>query len=79
MCFGLISDAKKGISALQLHRNLGITPKTAWKMYHQVREIMSDGGIRLEGIVEMDETYVGGNPENINLPNIPKERYSMII
>ena len=43
MCFALISDAKKGISALQLHRNLGITPKTAWKMYHQVREIMSDG------------------------------------
>jgi hypothetical protein len=42
MCFGLISDAKKGVSALQLLRNLGITPKTAWKMYHQVREIMSD-------------------------------------
>ena len=62
MCFALITDAKKGISALQLHRNLGITPKTAWKMYHQVREIMSDGGIILEGIVEMDETYVGGKP-----------------
>ena len=62
MCFALISDAKKGISALQLHRNLGITPKTAWKMYHQVREIMSDGHIILDGIVEMDETYVGGKP-----------------
>jgi transposase-like protein len=31
-------------------------------MYHQIREIMSDGGITLEGIVEMDETYVGGKP-----------------
>ena len=60
--FALITDAKKGISALQLHRNLGLTPKTSWKMYHQIREIMSDGGITLEGVVEMDETYVGGKP-----------------
>jgi transposase-like protein len=60
--FALVTDAKKGISALQLHRNLGVTYKTAWSMYHQIREIMSDGGIQLEGIVEMDETYVGGKP-----------------
>ena len=72
MCFGLISDAKKGISALQLHRNLGITAKTAWKMYHQVREIMSDGGIQLEGIVEMDETYVGGKPRKYQSAKYPE-------
>jgi transposase-like protein len=60
--FALVTDAKKGISALQLQRNIGVTYDTAWNMYHQVREIMCDGAIKLEGIVEMDETYVGGKP-----------------
>jgi transposase-like protein len=60
--FALVTDAKKGISALQLQRNLGMTYKTAWSMYHQIREIMTDGGITLGGVVEMDETYVGGKP-----------------
>jgi len=60
--FTIITDAKKGVSALQLQRNLGISYPTAWAMYHKIREIMTDGGIRLEGIVEMDETYVGGKP-----------------
>ena len=62
MCFAIISNAKKGVSALQLHRDIGFSTKTVWRMYHQVREIMTDGAIRLEGIVEMDETYVGGKP-----------------
>jgi transposase-like protein len=60
--FAVISDAKKGISALQLQRNLGIHYESAWSMYHRIREIMQDGERELDGIVEMDETYVGGKP-----------------
>lgn len=60
--FALITDAKKGISALQLHRNIGVTYVTAWRMYHKIREIMSDGKTQLDGVIEMDETYVGGKP-----------------
>lgn len=60
--FALISDAKKGLSALQLQRNLGISYVTAFRMYHKIRLIMSDGEEFLEGIVEMDETYIGGKP-----------------
>ncbi|PWK17064.1 transposase-like zinc ribbon protein [Arcicella aurantiaca] len=60
--FALITDAKKGISALQLHRNLGVNYRTAWSMYHKIREFMSDGNIILKGIVEIDETYIGGKP-----------------
>jgi transposase-like protein len=70
--FALITDAKKGISALQLQRNIGVTYKTAWNMYHQIREIMSDGGIILEGIVEMDETYVGGKPRKYQSAKYPE-------
>jgi transposase-like protein/IS1 family transposase len=60
--FALITDAKKGISALQLQRNIGVSYVTAWRMYHRIREIMSDGNHKLNGIVEMDETYIGGKP-----------------
>ena len=60
--FAIITDAKKGVSALQLQRNLGISYVTSWRMYHRIRQIMSDGNTELKGIVEMDETYVGGKP-----------------
>ena len=65
----LMASSKKGISAHQLHRMLGITYKSAWFMAHRIREAMAPavdakadpmGG---EGkIVEMDETYVGNKP-----------------
>ena len=60
----LVCSAKKGISAHQLHRTLGVTYKTAWFMAHRIRESMRDGGVRGpmggEGkIVEADETYYG--------------------
>ncbi|HTJ64368.1 MAG TPA: IS1595 family transposase, partial [Alphaproteobacteria bacterium] len=61
----LMSSSKKGISANQLHRTLGITLKSAWFLAHRIREAMSDGGAILppmggEGkIVEADETYQG--------------------
>jgi len=59
---GLILNAKKGISAKQLQRDLGIGGyKTAWYLNHRIREAMSEGDTpKLGGIVEIDETYVGG-------------------
>lgn len=58
--FGVISDAKKGISAKQLERNLGIHYETAWVMYHKIRGLMSieNEGIRLDDIVELDTTQI---------------------
>ena len=64
----LLNSGKKGYSAHQLHRNLGVTYKTAWFMTHRIREAMREfkpepmGG---EGkIVEADETYIGGKEKN---------------
>jgi transposase-like protein len=59
----LICSSKKGISAHQLHRILGITYKSAWFMCHRIREAMKDGGLPLMGgegeSVQVDETYFG--------------------
>jgi transposase-like protein len=59
---GLILNAKKGISAKQLQRDLGIGGyKTAWYLTHRIREAMQDSNPEpLGGIVEIDETYIGG-------------------
>ena len=59
----LLCSSKKGMSAHQLHRTIGVTYKTAWFMAHRIREAMVDtdetpmGGEG--GIVEVDETYIG--------------------
>ncbi len=60
--FHLICASKKGISALQLSRMLGITYKSAWHMAHRIRYVMKParGTPPLSGTVEVDETYVGG-------------------
>jgi transposase-like protein len=62
MAFHMVCSSKKGVSAHQLHRNLGVTYKTAWFMAHRIREAMKVGstGTMLRGTVEVDETYVGG-------------------
>jgi len=59
-----MSSSKKGISSMQLHRELGITLKSAWFLSHRIREAMTERGDRgfLTGTVEVDETYVGGKP-----------------
>jgi len=58
----LITSHKKGISSLQLHRDLGVTQKTAWYMLHRVRHTFgfSVSKEKLEGIIEADETFIGG-------------------
>jgi transposase-like protein len=66
--FSIVTDAKKGLSAMQLQRNLDISYPTAWAMYHKIRELMiiENKEIELSGIVEMDETYIGGKPRPFN-------------
>lgn len=58
----MIADAKKGVSANQLKRHLGIgSYKTAWYMAHRIRKSMEETeGSLLKGTIEVDETYVGG-------------------
>jgi transposase-like protein len=62
MAIALIVDAKKGISAKQLQTHLGIgSYKTAWYICHRVRKAMVDSDPKpLSGVVEVDETYIGG-------------------
>ncbi len=63
--FHSMCSHKKGISALQLQRNLGLhTYKAAWFLAHRIRLAMKQDPLasKLEGIVEVDETYVGGKP-----------------
>ena len=65
MAFHLMCSSKKGISALQLQRELGLgSYQTAWHMTHRIRYAMNEGGfgVPLGGDVEVDETYVGGKP-----------------
>lgn len=59
-----VTASKKGISAHQLHWMLGVTYTTAWFMAHRLRYAMAHFTFetKLDGIVEVDETYVGGNP-----------------
>ncbi|MDR1840114.1 MAG: IS1595 family transposase, partial [Treponema sp.] len=59
----LFLNARKGFSAKNLQRELGIAYETAWRMFHQVRLAMQNRELKpFEGLVEMDETFIGGKP-----------------
>jgi transposase-like protein len=62
----LMLTSKKGMSALQIYRFMGFgSYKTAWYMCHRVRAALADGDVeKLGGIVEVDETFVGGKAKN---------------
>ena len=61
MAIAFILDAKKGMSAMQLQRHLGLKSyETAWYLCHRIRKAMEQEGGLLSGTVEIDETYVGG-------------------
>jgi transposase-like protein len=68
LAFRLMASAKKGVSAHQLHRTLGVTYKTAWFMAHRIREAMRlDAPEPMGGhgkVIEADETYIGGKETN---------------
>src|SRR5918999_6291235 len=65
--FWMVCSSKKGMSAHQLHRMLGVTYKTARFMAHRIRYAMESApGAMLTGTVEVDETYVGGKVRRSN-------------
>lgn len=74
MAIGLIVEAKKGISAKQVARHLGMEKsyKTVWYLCHRIREAMKEGGL-LTGVVEADETYLKPRKPRKGKPYVQKE------
>lgn len=64
LAISLILNAKKGLSAMQLSRDIEVNKNTAWRIAMQIRRAMWQqvGRDLLTGIIEMDETYIGGKP-----------------
>lgn len=60
----LLVTSRKGVSSLQLSKEIGITQKSAWFVLHRLREACGDKLTVLSGIVEVDETYIGGKEIN---------------
>lgn len=69
LAVSIVLNAKKGLSARQLARDLDVNKNTGWRMGMQIRKAMAEREQRelLTGIVEMDETYIGGKPRKGNI------------
>jgi len=59
----LMGTARKGISSIEMGKQLGVTQKTAWYMAHRIRESCTEAA-KLRGIIEVDEVYIGGKEKN---------------
>jgi hypothetical protein len=63
----LVASNRNGVSSWELHRAVKITQKTAWCLLHRVRLAMQDelANEKFSGIVEADETFIGGKARNM--------------
>jgi transposase-like protein len=78
----LMVSSKKGVSAHQMHRMLGISYKSTWFMMHRLREAMRVGGLAPMGgagsIVEVDETFIGRKPDVEARPGWVKHKHAVL-
>ncbi len=75
----LLCEARKGMSANQIKRTLGISYKTAWYLCHRIRAAMKEADQQmLDGTVEMDETYIGGRKSGVTMAEA-KEAKQIVI
>lgn len=74
-----ISSEKKGVSSCQLARDLGICQKTAWFLNHRIRQMMVvNAPEKLKGVVEVDETFVGGKASNMHKSRFKKKKHLIL-
>jgi transposase-like protein len=78
MAIAMICEAKKGMSAKQLERHLGVNYRTAWHLCHRIREAMQDGGL-LCGVVEADHTYFSARKPRKGKPYVKKEQTDVVL
>jgi transposase-like protein len=78
MAIAMICEAKKGMSAKQLERHLGVNYRTAWYLCHRIREAMQDGGL-LTGVVEADHTYFSARKPRKGKPYVKKEETDVVL
>lgn len=77
----LICSAKKGISAMELKRQLSVTYKTAWYMAHRVRVAMQEDPQfcqKFAGVCEVDETYIGGKQKGLRGRAVSKNKVPVV-
>jgi transposase-like protein len=78
LAVALICEAKKGMSACQLQRHLGVNYRTAWYLAHRIREAMQEDGL-LTGVVEADETYLAPKKPRKGCPYVKKEKHDVVL
>jgi transposase-like protein len=78
LAIALICEAKKGISAKQVERHLGVNYRTAWHLCHRIREAMKEGGL-LTGVVEADETYMSRRKPRKGRPYVKKDKRDVVL
>lgn len=67
MAIWMIANCKNGVSSYEIHREIGVTQKTAWFLMHRIRKAMQTGSfVKLSGEVEADESFIGGLSKNMS-------------